>query len=197
MCGHCGCQGVAAIGELREEHASLADGAHDVRRALGAGDRAVAAEQLTRLVANLTRHVAREEHGIFTALSEQGDFAEEIEALKGEHLVLDAAVSALDPEAPDFGVRVRGLLDELDAHIEREDLGIFPVSVVTLGAAGWATVNRAHAELPTFLTERTAAWKPPHSPASARSSSTRPGPPPAAAPPSPFTVATSTTCGRP
>ena len=51
--------------------------------------------------------------------------------------------------------RVLALLEELEEHIEREDLGIFPVSVVTLGAAGWATVERAHRDLPTFLTERT------------------------------------------
>jgi len=146
---------VPAIGELRDEHAALVDAAHDVRRALGAGDRPTAAGHLTRLVANLTRHVEREEQGIFTALREQGDFAEEVEALEGEHLVLDAAVSALDPESLDFEARALGLLEELDAHIEREDLGIFPVSVVTLGATGWATVDRAHAELPTFLTERT------------------------------------------
>ena len=157
MCGHCGCQGVAAIGELREEHAVLLTAAHDVRRALGAGDRAAAAAHLTRLVGNLARHVAREERGIFTALRAQGDFAEEIDALEGEHLVLDAAVSSLDPDLPDFEVRALGLLADLDAHIEREDLGIFPVSVVTLGATGWDTVDRAHADLPTFLTERTTA----------------------------------------
>ena len=29
---------------------------------------------------------------------------------------------------------------DLDAHVEREDLGIFPVSVVTLGATGVAAV---------------------------------------------------------
>ena len=43
------------------------------------------------------------------------------------------------------------LLDDLGDHVEREDLGIFPVSVVTLGAAGWQTVDRAHAESPSFL----------------------------------------------
>jgi len=155
MCGHCGCQGVGAIGELREEHAALVDAAHDVRRALGAGDRSTAAARLTGLVTHLTRHVQREEQGIFTALREQGDFAEEVEALEGEHLALDAAIASLDPAGVDFEARVLGLLEELDEHIEREDLGIFPVSVVTLGAAGWGTVERAHADHPTFLTERT------------------------------------------
>ena len=157
MCGHCGCQGVDAVGELREEHAALLDAAHDVRRALVAGDRVAASDHLTRMVGDLVRHVAREEQGIFTALRDQGDFADEVEALEGEHLALDAAVASLDPGSPDFEPRVLGLLEELDAHIEREDLGIFPVSVVTLGAAGWATVDRAHDELPTFLDIRSTA----------------------------------------
>ncbi len=151
MCGHCGCQGVDAIGELRDEHVALLDEAHAVRRALAAGDRLAAAEALTGLVAHLSRHVHREERGVFTALREQGDFADEVEALEGEHLALDGAITALDPHGIDFETRVLGLLEELDGHIEREDLGIFPVSVVTLGAAGWQTVERAHAELPTFL----------------------------------------------
>jgi hemerythrin-like domain-containing protein len=156
MCGHCGCQGVDAIGELRDEHSSLAEQAYGVRRALALGERPEVASRLAAMVADLTRHVAREERGIFTALREQGDFAEEVEALEGEHLALDGAISALDPASIDFTGRVLGLLEELDVHIEREDLGIFPVSVVTLGAAGWATVEDAHRDLPTFLTERTA-----------------------------------------
>jgi len=157
MCEHCGCQGVDAIGELRDEHAALQEAAHEVRDALAAGDGPGAAGHLNRMVGNLARHVAREEQGIFTALRDQGEFADEIDALEGEHLALDAAVSSLDPEASDFEPRVLGLLEELDVHIEREDLGIFPVSVVTLGATGWATVDRARAELPTFLNERTTA----------------------------------------
>ena len=157
MCGHCGCQGVDAVGELRDEHAALVEQAHGVRRALTAGERPEAARLLSAMVAHLARHVAREERGIFTALRDQGDFAEEIEALEGEHLALDGAIAALDPAGADFDAGVLGLLEELDEHVEREDLGIFPVSVVTLGAAGWATVESAHRDLPTFLTERTDA----------------------------------------
>ena len=155
MCGHCGCGGVPAIGELREEHLALQEQAHGVRRALGEGDGPTAVARLTRLATHLGRHVAREERGVFTALREQGEFAEEVEALEGEHVALDAAIAALDPRRADFRDAATGLLAELDRHIEREDLGIFPVSVVTLGASGWATVERAHADLPTFLTERT------------------------------------------
>jgi len=36
-------------------------------------------------------------------------------------------------------------------HIERENLGIFPVSVVTLGTTGWETVRATHERALTFL----------------------------------------------
>jgi iron-sulfur cluster repair protein YtfE (RIC family) len=151
MCGHCGCQGVDAIGELRDEHLSLQERAHAVRQALGAGDRQTAHELLVPMVADLVQHVTREEQGVFTALRQQGDFVEEVAALEAEHVALDAAIASLDPSRDDFDQVVKQLLEDLEDHIEREDLGIFPVSVVTLGATGWATVERAHADHPTFL----------------------------------------------
>jgi hemerythrin-like domain-containing protein len=144
---------VDAIRELRDEHDALTAEAHAVRRALAEGDAAGAAALLAGMVDHLGRHVRREESGVFAALREQGDFADEVEALEGEHVHLDAAIAALDPAAPDFGSRVCALLDELAAHIEREDLGIFPVSVVTLGARGWETVDAAHREVPTFVAQ--------------------------------------------
>jgi len=58
---------------------------------------------------------------------------EPIAALMDEHHASDAA-SLLDRAVA-----------ALSAHIDREDLGIFPVAVVTLGASGWNTVDTAHA----------------------------------------------------
>lgn len=138
-----------------EEHGALREQAHRVRRSLAAGDREAALAELTGLVTRLGRHVRREEAGIFTALRDQGDYVDEVAALEAEHVDLDTDIASLDVEAPDFEARVARLFAVLDEHIEREDLGIFPVSVVTLGATGWETVERAHAEIPTFLTEDT------------------------------------------
>ena len=157
MCGHCGCHGVDAIRELKDEHDALVDEAEKVRRALAADDRERAAALMKELIGHLGSHVRREEIGIFTALRDSGEFVEEVDALEGEHRHLDAGIDLLDPDAPDFHVRVAELFRELEEHIEREDLGIFPASVVTLGAAGWDTVERAHADVPTFLPERSSA----------------------------------------
>ena len=151
MCEHCGCRGVPPIAELMDEHRALVDQAHFVRQALGSGSHEVAMVRLTDLVAHLRRHVRREEDGIFRAMRTTGEFIDEVDELEGEHRDLGAAIAALDPDSTVFAARVTRLLDDLDVHVEREDLGIFPVSVVTLGASGWAIVDDAHTTSPSFL----------------------------------------------
>ncbi|WP_445257425.1 hemerythrin domain-containing protein [Nocardioides aurantiacus] len=155
MCEYCGCRGNPPIAELMDEHTALVDQAHLVRRELGAGNRVAALARLTDLLAHLDRHVEREEDGIFRAIRATGDFVEEIDDLEGEHRGFADAVAGLDLEAEGFTDRVTRLLDDLDAHVEREDLGIFPVSVVTLGATGWAMVDEAHTRSPSFLLDPT------------------------------------------
>ena len=154
MCEHCGCRGVPPVAELMDEHLALLDEAHHIRRALAAGDQPQTVNRLEQMVRHLSRHVHREEDGIFEALREDGEYIEEVEQLEDEHQWFDGAVASLRPDDPGFPDRVIELLAELDRHVERENLGIFPVSVVTLGAAGWDLVDRAHAETPTFLAQR-------------------------------------------
>lgn len=151
MCEYCGCRGVPPIAELMDEHTALVDQATYVRKDLGAGNHAGARARLTDLTARLDRHVAREEAGIFRAMRATGEFIDEIDELEGEHHDFATAVAALDPDSPGYATQVTSLLDDLETHVEREDLGIFPVSVVTLGASGWAIVDRAHHESPSFL----------------------------------------------
>ncbi len=153
MCEHCGCRGVEPLAELMDEHLALLDLGGDVRRHLVAGDRAAALASLEVVGRLLDRHVGREERGVFTALKDQGDFVEAVEELEAEHLSFDEQLAALDPDDPDFGDRVLALLEELSLHIAKENLGIFPVAVVTLGATGWETVGRAHEAEPSFLTD--------------------------------------------
>jgi hypothetical protein len=161
VCDHCGCREVPAIGELMDEHAALADEAYGVREALRSDDAVIAMSRLTDLVPRLQRHVRREEGGVFRALRSSGEFLDEVDPLEGEHGDLEKAIATLDPRAPAFRNAVVDLLDDLVAHISRENYGIFPVSVVTLGAKGWAIVDRAHAESPSFLHDP-AGRHPPH-----------------------------------
>jgi hypothetical protein len=134
-----------------DEHTALVDQAYGVRQALAADDVPAAMSRLAAVVPRLQRHVRREEDGILRALRGSGEFLDEIEALQGEHGDLEKAIAALDPDAPDLAASVLCLLDDLEAHITREDYGIFPVSVVTLGAAEWTIVDETHAAQPSFL----------------------------------------------
>ena len=154
MCEHCGCRGVEPIAELMDEHYALLDEAHQVRLAMSAGNRGTALVHLRSLVEHLDGHVRREEVGVFAALRAQDEFVEEVEQLEKEHRSFDDAIAALDPEGEKFERVVSDLLRDLDEHVERENLGIFPVSVVTLGASGWEVVEEAHRAHPTFLDGR-------------------------------------------
>ena len=138
-----------------DEHTALVDQAYDVRKALRTDDPLVAMTLLTALVSRLQRHVQREEDGIFRALRDSGEFLDEVDALEGEHGDLEKAIAALDPDARDFRASVTCLLDDLAVHIDRENYGIFPASVVTLGAVGWTIVDLAHSKAPSFLLDLT------------------------------------------
>ena len=156
MCDYCGCNGVAPIRELMDEHEALMDEAHDVRRALSHGDQNLAVSRLGNLVEHLGRHVQREEAGVFRALRDKGEFLDELSDLEAEHRQFGETINALHGGSPDFASLLNGMLDDLGEHVEREDLGIFPVSVVTLGAAGWQTIDSAHAQSPSFLLDAAA-----------------------------------------
>ena len=151
MCDYCGCRGVPAIADLMAEHAALVHQAGHLRETLRSGDYATVRSGLTELVARLTGHVRREEDGIFTALRSTGEFVEEVDALEDEHRDLETTIAELDIGSAVFAATVTRLLDDLDLHVQREELGIFPASVVTLGAEGWDTVDEAHDRTPSFL----------------------------------------------
>ena len=162
MCEYCGCRGVPAIAELMDEHTALVDQAHHVRQDLNAGRPTAAMSRLADLVADLERHVRREEDGIFRAMRAAGEFVDEVDALESEHRDLEAVVAGLETGSADFETQVVQLLDDLAVHVEREDLGIFPVSVITLGASGWAVVDQAHSTSPSFLLDPVGEPQPSH-----------------------------------
>jgi len=152
MCEYCGCRQIEPLAELMDEHMALLDVASDVEIALRhrAHDEALA--HLRRLADLLDRHVRREEDGVFTALKQTGEFLDEVAELEDEHDDFHRQIEALDPADPAFSQQVSAMFRHLSDHIDKEDLGIFPVSVVTLGASGWDTVARVHGEQPSFLT---------------------------------------------
>jgi hemerythrin-like domain-containing protein len=153
MCEHCGCRGVEPLAELMDEHYALLDEGVLLTEALDAHDLDGAAGLLQAFAAHLTTHVRKEEVGVFAALRTQGEFVDEVDQLEQEHRELDAALARLVVASPDFPAVLAALLRDLEQHIERENLGIFPVSVVTLRATGWEMVEQARATQSTFLQE--------------------------------------------
>lgn len=150
MCEHCGCRAVEPIAQLMDEHYEMLDLSGAIRTLLAAGDRAGASAKLAELDRRLAPHASREERGVFAALKEQGDFAAEVLDLEADHRAFDATLADLDTTAPDFDQQVKRFLADLSLHIDRENLGVFPVTVVTLDDDGWETVTRAHAETPAL-----------------------------------------------
>jgi hemerythrin-like domain-containing protein len=157
ICEYCGCRQIEPLAELMDEHLALLDLATDVEIALRDDDRPRALETMRRLADLLDRHVRREEDGVFTALKEAGPahtdeaVLDELSDLEREHVDFRARIAALDPADPSFDTAVPALVRHLSEHIDREDLGIFPVTVVTLGAQGWDTIAAVHREQPSFL----------------------------------------------
>jgi len=143
VCEYCGCRQLEPIAELMDEHATLLELAGDLRRALVEEDVARALRRRDEVVELLAAHTGREEAGIFAALKDQGDFVEQVDELESEHVALDDEVALLDPTAPGAIDVLDRLVADLRDHIDKEDNGIFPVAVVTLGATGWETVERA------------------------------------------------------
>jgi hemerythrin-like domain-containing protein len=127
-----------------DEHFDLLDLSGTTRGLLASGDRRGAWEVLGTLAQRLDDHVRREEAGVFRALRDQGEFVETVQELEAEHGAFDEAISELGLDDVDLEARVGALLDELCLHIDKENLGIFPVAVVTLNGAGWETVTAAH-----------------------------------------------------
>ena len=127
-----------------DEHFELLDLGGAVRQALSAGHREEAWRLLAQLSSVLGDHVRKEEAGVFRALKDQGDFVEAVEALEGEHADFDELLSELGLDDVALETQVEALLRHLSDHIDKENLGIFPVAVVALGAEGWDTVSRAH-----------------------------------------------------
>lgn len=144
MCEYCGCRQVEPIADLMDEHLRLLEVVGDLRRALIRGDRDAAGAGRTELVDLLAAHTAREEAGIFAALRLQGEYVDQIDVLEGEHGSLDGALGTIDLDAADATARLDRFVADLSDHIDKENLGIFPVAVVTLGAPGWEVVERAH-----------------------------------------------------
>ncbi len=153
MCEYCGCQAVAAIEALTEEHEQVRATADDACRLAEAADVDGARARLTELGALLRPHTAIEERGLFPALA--GDFGPAMEGLVDDHRQLDATFQALCRGPASAGevdrqVWAQALVEAvrtLFEHILREQDGVFPAALSTLNSKQWDDLDKVRTEL--------------------------------------------------
>ncbi|MEU4690819.1 hemerythrin domain-containing protein [Actinoplanes sp. NPDC023714] len=152
MCEYCGCQEVAAIGELTREHDEVVGLMAEVRAAHAAGDvdrMAVLARRITEI---LTPHTAVEEEGLFPLMD--ADFPEQVALLRTEHREVEAVLGRAGsgtPADPGWPDAVMAVLNDLRTHILKEQDGVFPAALTTLDGAGWDSVDAVRARVGSGL----------------------------------------------
>jgi hemerythrin-like domain-containing protein len=154
MCEYCGCQSLAAIATLTQEHDAVVNLIGDVRTARATGDVARMAETARRIAAVLVPHTEVEEGGLFPALA--GDFPEQIAVLEAEHRRIEAVLgraaegTPTDPDWPDALIDALALLRD---HILKEQDGVFPAALASLDAEQWEAVDAVRARVGSVLTQ--------------------------------------------
>jgi hypothetical protein len=130
MCDHCGCHEYAEIAELAGEHERILELAW---QAAEHHDDAARAE----LAALLALHVAKEEVGLYPRLLAVGGLEPEVvSTLEAEHTVIDAQVAT-----PGWDRRA---FYALAAHIEEEEMELFPAAMFGFDDGDWAALADAY-----------------------------------------------------
>lgn len=140
MCNYCGCREFPLIGRLTEEHGEIGETAMALRRAIDGGEYGEAATLLDELLAQLLPHTATEESGLFAELRAEGSLAEEVDRLCAEHDDIHGVLGAIDRENPDWPA-VLDALGRLRHHIDHEEHGLFPASVIMLPIDAWDRIT--------------------------------------------------------
>jgi hemerythrin-like domain-containing protein len=138
MCEYCGCQALATIDELTREHDLVVNLIGEVRAANTVPDAARAASLARQIAAVLRPHTEVEERGLFPALL--ADFPCHVASLQNEHRRIEAVLAEAEagaPEDPAWPGRLAEVLVLLREHILKEQDGVFPAALATLGSADW------------------------------------------------------------
>ena len=136
MCDHCGCRSFPPIAELTADHEEILRLAWDLAETARSGARA---DSRTRdaLVALLDAHVAKEETGLYPSLLVTGGLSQDqVELLEDEHRVLrrELVGSVFDRRA----------FYALAAHIEDEEMELFPAAMLGFDDEEWEATSGAH-----------------------------------------------------
>jgi hemerythrin-like domain-containing protein len=139
MCNYCGCRDFPLIARLTEEHEKITNAAGRLRRAIthGEADPVAALDELLTL---LMPHTSIEETGLFAELRAEGSLAEAVDKLCAEHEDIHGVLGEVDRAAPNWPT-VLAALDRLHRHIDNEEHGLFPASIIALPIDAWDRVT--------------------------------------------------------
>jgi len=144
VCDYCGCQEVRAIADLTAEHDRIVTLSGEARRALHAGALDLAADRARDITAVLGPHTLVEEGALFPAMAEE--YGDHVLGLLDEHRIIEAVLARADDGTPTDHAWP-GLLERaltlLREHILKEQDGLFPAALATLGPAQWDEVDAA------------------------------------------------------
>lgn len=136
MCDHCGCRAYLPIAELSAEHEEI------LRVAWEVGEHGDPSAR-DALLDMLDIHVAAEESALYPLLVATGDLTpERSRRLEGEHASLTAALRA--------GTFDRRTYYELAAHIEEEELELFPAAMFGFEDEEWERLGATARFLPAI-----------------------------------------------
>ena len=137
MCFYCGCRDIPLLRDYIAEHERVTDLGAKLTQALRNDDLPSAKHLLAEVAGELDRHFRGEEDGLFSVLSEDEAYRDTIDALVEEHRELRELLAAADLTAPDDQERVITAMEDLHAHIAKEEDGLFPVSLTALSGEQW------------------------------------------------------------
>ena len=151
MCEYCGCQALVTIDELTREHDLVLSLMSEVRVAHAGGDTAGMAELARQIAAVLGPHTEVEEQGLFPALA--GEFPDHVASLMAENRRVEALLreAAGTPADPAWAARFAEALALLREHIFKEQDGVFPAALATLGAADWEAAEEIRSRVGGLL----------------------------------------------
>lgn len=136
MCDHCGCRAFPPIAELTADHElilqlawTLAEATRNLQDPDGTVER--------DLLDLLDRHVAKEETGLYPALIATGAVSrDEVSDLEAEHRELRCSLTDGAFDRRDFYA--------LAAHIEDEEMELFPAAMLGFEDDEWEATSDAH-----------------------------------------------------
>jgi hemerythrin-like domain-containing protein len=136
MCDHCGCRSFPTIAELTAEHEEILRSAWELVEAARLGTHPAATARRD-LLALLEVHAAKEETGLFPALVGTGGLSlGSVADLEAEHRQFrrQFAAATLDRRA----------FYALAAHIEQEEMELFPAAMLGFDQEEWSATEEAH-----------------------------------------------------